>query len=69
VNPSACESKSLPAGTDQVASPAGAIVRSRALDLLVDHAEIVPAGESLQADGFTEEVSEPPEHDRAAERA
>jgi hypothetical protein len=59
------KSESLPLGNGQVASPAGAIVRSQALDLLVDHAEIGPVGESLKADRSTEAVSEPSEQNRA----
>jgi len=37
----------------------------QALDFLVDHPEIVSAGESLQADSSTEAVSEPSEQNRA----
>ena len=49
----------------QVVSRAGDIVRFQALDFLVDHPEIVSAGESLQADSSTEAVSEPSEQNRA----
>jgi hypothetical protein len=68
------ESESLPMGNGQVVSLAGDIVRSQALDFLVDHAEIASEGESLWADedpdeDSTEAVSEPPEQDRAEERA
>jgi ATP-dependent Clp protease protease subunit len=63
------ESESLPMGNGQVVSLAGDIVRSQALDFLVDHAEIVSVGESLKADGSTEAVSEPSEEERTAERA
>jgi hypothetical protein len=57
-------------GTGQVVSLAGDTVRSKALDLLVDHAEIASEAESLRADeDSTEEVSEPPEQDRTEERA
>jgi hypothetical protein len=56
--------------TDQVISLAGDIVRSKALDILVDHAEIASEGESLRADEDPRKtVSEPPEQDRAEERA
>jgi hypothetical protein len=69
--------------TGQVVSRAGDIVRSKALDFLVDHAEIASEGESLRADedsgrglrtrtpdeDSTEAASEPPEQDRAEERA
>jgi len=40
-----------PERTGQVVSLAGDIVRSKALDFLVDHAEIASEGESLKADG------------------
>jgi hypothetical protein len=63
-----------PERTGQVVSLAGDIVGSKALDFLVDHAEIASEGESLWADedpdeDSTEAVSEPPEQDRAEERA
>jgi hypothetical protein len=56
--------------TGQVISLAGAIVRAKALDFPVDHAEIASEGESLKADEDSRKtVSEPPEQDRAEERA
>ena len=59
-----------PERTGQDVSLAGDIVRSKALEFLVDHAETASEGESLRADeDSTEAVSEPPEHDPAEERA
>jgi hypothetical protein len=60
--------------TGQVVSLAGDIVRSKALDFLVDHAGIASEGESLWRtrtpdEDSTEAVSEPPEQDREEERA
>ena len=52
----------------QVVTLAGDIIRSKALDFLVEHAEIVSVGESRAADevsGETEEPSAPPELDPA----
>ena len=59
-----------PERNGRVVSLAGDIVGSKALDFLVDHAEIASEGESLRADeDSTEAVPEPPEQDRAEERA
>jgi trigger factor len=52
----------------QVVSLAGDIIRSKALDFLVEHADIVSVGESRAADEVsqeTEEPSAPPEQDPA----
>lgn len=58
-----------PERTGEVVSLAGDIVRSKALDFLVDPAEIASEGESLGADeDSTEAASEPPEQNRAEEQ-
>jgi hypothetical protein len=49
---------------------AGDTIGSKALDFPLDHPEIASETRSLKADGgSSEEVSEPPEHGRAEERA
>ena len=48
-------------GSGQVVSVAGDIIRSKALDLLVEHAEVVSEGESPTAGEAAEDPSEPPE--------
>jgi len=63
-----------PERTGEVVSLAGDIVRPKALDFLVDHVEIAWEGESLRRTRTPDEdctgaVSEPPEQDRAEERA
>jgi len=57
--------------TGQVVTLAGDIIRSKALDSIVEHADIVSEGERRAADQVsdeTEEPSEPPQQDRAEEQ-
>lgn len=54
--------------TGQVVTLAGDIIRTKALDLIVEHADIVPEGKSPSADEASAEAEEPselPEKDRA----
>ncbi|MGQ0670625.1 MAG: trigger factor [Actinomycetota bacterium] len=54
----------------QIVSVAGDIIRSKALDLLVEHAEIASKGEALKEDEEqAEDISEPPEQSRPEEQA
>jgi trigger factor len=56
--------------TGQVVTLAGDIIRSKALDLIVEHADILSEGERRAADQVSveaEEPSEPPQQDRAEE--
>ena len=56
--------------TGQVVSLAGDTIRLKALDFPLDHPEIASESEVPQGGrGSSEEVSEPPEHGRAEERA
>src|SRR5437867_1690301 len=57
--------------TGQVVTVAGDIIRSKALDSIVEHADIVSEGERRAADHVsddTEAPSEPPQQDRAEEQ-
>jgi len=57
--------------TGQVVTVAGDIIRSKALDSIVEHADIVSEGERRAADQVSEEAeepSEPPQQDRAEEQ-
>jgi trigger factor len=58
--------------TGQVVTVAGDIIRSKALDSIVEHADIVSEGERRAADQVSEEAeepSEPPQQDRAEEQS
>ena len=58
--------------TGQVVTVAGNIIRSKALDSIVEHADIVSEGERRAADQVSEEAeepSEPPQQDRAEEHS
>jgi trigger factor len=58
--------------TGQVVTLAGDIIRSKALDWIVEHADIVSEGERRAADRVSDETgepSEPPQQDRAEEQS
>jgi len=58
--------------TGQVVTLAGDIIRSKALDSIVEHADIVSEGERRAVDQVSEEAegpSEPPQQDRAEEQS
>jgi len=58
--------------TGQVVTLAGDIIRSKALDSIVEHADIVSEGERRTADRVSDETrepSEPPQQDRAEEQS
>ncbi len=51
----------------QVVALAGDIIRSKALDVLVEHADIVPEGALKEDPGSSEASLEPPEHEEPEE--